>query len=125
MTKSMTMQEAIRNAAKVKAGASEATTLPVGNVTIPKEAPAPTVNVVKAVDKVEVKPAPVVETTTNTEVAAPQQAPILTLAQLEKLYILDILKRTGNNKTRAAEMLGVSLKTIYNKLASYGAEGQS
>jgi DNA-binding NtrC family response regulator len=62
-------------------------------------------------------------TGTSSVVATTAPTPILTLAQLEKLYILDMLKKTGNNKTKTAELLGVSLKTIYNKLASYGAEG--
>jgi DNA-binding NtrC family response regulator len=32
------------------------------------------------------------------------------------------LQATGNNKTRAAELLGVSLKTLHNKLKEYGSE---
>ena len=30
------------------------------------------------------------------------------------------LQATNNNKTRAAEMLGISLKTLHNKLKEYG-----
>jgi DNA-binding NtrC family response regulator len=29
---------------------------------------------------------------------------------------------TGQNKTRAAEILGVSLKTLHNKLKEYGQD---
>jgi DNA-binding NtrC family response regulator len=31
------------------------------------------------------------------------------------------LESTNNNKTRAAEILGISLKTLHNKLKEYGA----
>jgi DNA-binding protein Fis len=31
------------------------------------------------------------------------------------------LQHTKNNKTRAAEILGISLKTLFNKLKEYGA----
>jgi DNA-binding NtrC family response regulator len=34
------------------------------------------------------------------------------------------LERTNQNKTRAAEILGISLKTLHNKLARY-REGSS
>jgi DNA-binding protein Fis len=35
------------------------------------------------------------------------------------MLILRTLEFTGQNKTRAAEMLGVSLKTLHNKLKEY------
>jgi len=35
--------------------------------------------------------------------------------------ILKTLEATNNNKTRAAEILGISLKTLHNKLKEYGA----
>jgi DNA-binding NtrC family response regulator len=34
--------------------------------------------------------------------------------------ILKTLEATSNNKTRAAEILGISLKTLHNKLKEYG-----
>lgn len=40
----------------------------------------------------------------------------------EKKRILDALNRTGNNKSRAAAMLGIDRKTLYNKLKLYGVE---
>ncbi len=44
-----------------------------------------------------------------------------TVAQAEKSLILLTLVHTKNNKTRAAEMLGISLKTLFNKLKEYGS----
>ncbi len=40
----------------------------------------------------------------------------------EKQLILKTLISTGNNKTRAAEILGISPKTLQNKLKEYAAE---
>jgi transcriptional regulator with PAS, ATPase and Fis domain len=44
-----------------------------------------------------------------------------TVGEAEKLLILKTLEATNNNKTRAAEMLGISLKTLHNKLKEYGS----
>ncbi|MDX2268385.1 MAG: sigma-54 dependent transcriptional regulator [Bryobacter sp.] len=46
-----------------------------------------------------------------------------TVDEAEKQLILKTLEHTGNNKTRAAEILAVSLKTLHNKLKLYGADG--
>jgi DNA-binding NtrC family response regulator len=46
-----------------------------------------------------------------------------TVGEAEKLLILKTLEATSNNKTRAAEMLGISLKTLHNKLKEYGSMG--
>jgi DNA-binding NtrC family response regulator len=43
-----------------------------------------------------------------------------TVEQAEKMLILKTLSATNNNKTRAAEILGISLKTLHNKLKEYG-----
>jgi DNA-binding NtrC family response regulator len=43
-----------------------------------------------------------------------------TVDEAEKGLILRTLDHTGNNKTRAAEILGISLKTLHNKLKEYG-----
>jgi DNA-binding NtrC family response regulator len=43
-----------------------------------------------------------------------------TVEQAERLLILKTLESTNNNKTRAAEILGISLKTLHNKLKEYG-----
>ena len=45
------------------------------------------------------------------------QIPIgMTLAQAEREVLLATLRHCGGNKRRTAEMLGVSVKTVYNKL---------
>jgi Nif-specific regulatory protein len=43
-----------------------------------------------------------------------------TLFELEKKHIVDTLDHLGGNKTRAAKALGITVKTLYNKLHSYG-----
>jgi DNA-binding NtrC family response regulator len=42
-----------------------------------------------------------------------------TVDEAERRLILHTLAHTGNNKTRAAEILGISLKTLHNKLNRY------
>jgi DNA-binding NtrC family response regulator len=42
-----------------------------------------------------------------------------TVDEAERLLILRTLETAGQNKTRAAEILGVSLKTLHNKLKEY------
>ena len=49
----------------------------------------------------------------------------LALDQVEKDYILASLQRNGGNKARTAELLGISEKTLYNKLNRYTAEARS
>jgi len=44
-----------------------------------------------------------------------------TVTEAERLLILKTLESTSNNKTRAAEILGISLKTLHNKLKEYGS----
>ena len=43
-----------------------------------------------------------------------------TVDEAERMLILKTLESTRNNKTRAAEILGISLKTLHNKLKEYG-----
>lgn len=47
----------------------------------------------------------------------------MTLDEIERTAILETLARCGNDKRAAARILGVSLKTIYNKLLRYRALG--
>jgi DNA-binding NtrC family response regulator len=59
--------------------------------------------------------------------AAPGAAPSLTVPigttveEAEKTLIFQTLDFAGQNKTRAAEILGISLKTLHNKLNRYRA----
>ena len=45
-----------------------------------------------------------------------------TVDEAERMLILRTLESTGQNKTRAAEILGVSLKTLHNKLKEYSRD---
>ncbi len=48
-----------------------------------------------------------------------------TVEAVERELILQTLAATQNNKTRAAELLGISLKTLHNKLKEYEAADSS
>lgn len=48
-----------------------------------------------------------------------------TVHEAEKAMIFLTLAHTKNNKTRAAEILGISLKTLFNKLKEYGSAQQA
>ncbi len=43
----------------------------------------------------------------------------LTLREVERDYILEMLRKTGGNKTRTAELLGLDRKTLYRKLDEF------
>ena len=45
-----------------------------------------------------------------------------TVDEAEKQLILKTLHSTRNNKTRAAEILGISSKTLQNKLKEYALD---
>jgi two-component system response regulator FlrC len=46
-------------------------------------------------------------------------APGMTVSEAERLLIMKTLEFTGQNRTRAAEMLGISIRTLRNKLNEY------
>jgi transcriptional regulator with PAS, ATPase and Fis domain len=46
-----------------------------------------------------------------------------TVDEMERRLIGCMLLQTGHNKTRAAEKLGISLRTLRNKLRDYRAAG--
>jgi DNA-binding NtrC family response regulator len=47
------------------------------------------------------------------------------LASLEAAYILLTLDHVNGNRKRAAEMLGISLRTLQNRIAGLRVEGKS
>ncbi len=47
-----------------------------------------------------------------------------TVDEAERQLILKTLESTGGNKTRAAEILGISTKTLQNKVKEYGKESE-
>jgi DNA-binding NtrC family response regulator len=48
-----------------------------------------------------------------------------TLQEVEKEHILLALELSNGNKTKAANLLGVSIKTIYNKINTYNLNNKS
>jgi two-component system NtrC family response regulator len=48
-----------------------------------------------------------------------------TLKEIEMEHLLRVLQKHGGNKAAAAEELGISLKTMYNKLNSLAEERKS
>ena len=46
-----------------------------------------------------------------------------TVAEVERDLILDTLQHTLGNRTHAATILGISIRTLRNKLRQYGGEG--
>jgi DNA-binding NtrC family response regulator len=47
-----------------------------------------------------------------------------TVREMERRLILATLKRTHNNRTQAARLLGISIRTLRNKLAEYRSRGE-
>jgi two-component system response regulator HydG len=52
--------------------------------------------------------------------AATSVAPLIALDKIERQHITSILKETGFHKSRAAEILGISRKTLDRKITEYG-----
>ena len=48
---------------------------------------------------------------------------VVPLDELEKQAILSALKVTGGNRTKAADLLKISIRTLRNKLQEYRASG--
>jgi DNA-binding NtrC family response regulator len=61
-------------------------------------------------------------------VAAPLPAAadheLTSLAEMEKRHILAALGKTADNRTHAAKLLGISVRTLRNKLNEYGVHGK-
>ncbi|MEK7484896.1 MAG: sigma-54 dependent transcriptional regulator [Planctomycetota bacterium] len=50
----------------------------------------------------------------------PAQNPSMSLEEVERHHILDVMQHAKNNKTKTAEILGIGLTTLYRKLQHYG-----
>ena len=50
---------------------------------------------------------------------------VKTLKDVEKTLICDTLKHVDGNKTRAAKLLGISVRTLWNKVNEYGMVNQN
>ncbi len=59
--------------------------------------------------------------------AAPYMEPGMTVEEMERRLIFGTLDKAGNNRTKAADMLGISIRTLRNKLNAYKTDvkGQS
>jgi len=55
--------------------------------------------------------------------AAVEQLVGLTFAEVERDLILATLHETGGNRTHAANMLGISIRTLRNKISAYRGKG--
>jgi two-component system, NtrC family, response regulator HydG len=56
--------------------------------------------------------------------AAPPKKSAFNLQAIEKQELLEILERTGGNQSKAAEILGVSRVTIWNRMKRYGIDAK-
>jgi two-component system response regulator AtoC len=53
-------------------------------------------------------------------IATDDPSEMVPLAEVERRYVLRVLEAVGGNKTSAAQILGVTRKTLYRKLEEYG-----
>lgn len=54
-----------------------------------------------------------------------QAGEFLTMAEMEKRHVLAALERSKGNRTQAAKMLDISIRTLRNKLNDYNVQGQA
>jgi two-component system response regulator HydG len=54
-------------------------------------------------------------------VAGDEPSELVSLAEVERRYILRVVEAASGNKTMAADVLGITRKTLYRKLQEYGA----
>ncbi len=65
------------------------------------------------------------DTLNESSVALPMREVGLTVAIVERTLILDTLAYCNGNRTQAAHVLDISVRTLRNKLNQYAAEGIS
>ncbi|MDQ3809471.1 MAG: sigma-54 dependent transcriptional regulator [Chloroflexota bacterium] len=62
------------------------------------------------------------EAVTTTALVASASRRRLPLCEVERAYVLEVLRQTHGNKTQAAETLGLDRKTLYRKLEEYARD---
>jgi two-component system response regulator HydG len=55
-------------------------------------------------------------------VAASDPSELVPLAEVERRYVLRVVEAAGGNKSLAAQILGITRKTLYRKLEDYGQQ---
>ncbi len=55
----------------------------------------------------------------------PEDGQTLTMEEIERRAILNALEKTGGNRTRAAELLGIGLRTLQRKIKDYRMAGKA
>jgi DNA-binding NtrC family response regulator len=71
-------------------------------------------------------PAPLAEIPPSPSPAPNEVVPLLigsTVGEIERELVLQTLARCDGNRTRAARVLGVSVRTLRNKIRQYSADG--
>jgi DNA-binding NtrC family response regulator len=48
-----------------------------------------------------------------------------TLEEIERRYLLHVLEQVGNNRTRAAEVMGIDRRTLYRMAERFGVKDES
>ncbi|MGD0412255.1 MAG: sigma-54 dependent transcriptional regulator [Verrucomicrobiota bacterium] len=70
-------------------------------------------------------PAPAAAPVSSAPAAPPEEGGgMVSLAEVEKRHILAALEKTRQNRTHAARILGISIRTLRNKLNEYGVKGK-
>lgn len=54
----------------------------------------------------------------------PKKGILPTLREMERTYIEQVMKQYGGQRTKAAEILGITRATLYNKLKKYGVSSE-
>ncbi len=66
---------------------------------------------------------PTQSTADGPAVFADEKGPVVPLREVERQMIQQALQQTDNNRTHAAKMLGISVRTLRNKLNEYRSQG--
>ncbi len=56
--------------------------------------------------------------------SAPAVRTTFNMKEIEKRELLEVLKRTGGNQSKAAEILGISRVTVWNRMKRYGIDAK-